>query len=372
MSGYRLLISGGGTGGHVFPAIAIADAIKELHPDCEIQFAGTRSRMEWIAVPKAGYPIKEIWISGIHRRFTLKNLLVPLKLFVSLLQSRRIIKAFRPDAVICTGGYVSGPIGWTAARMGIPLFLQEQNSFPGLTTRKLAPKSTLIFTAFEEARKYLPVSKVELCGNPTRKVLHYNTREKSLKYFNFSAERKTILILGGSGGAKKLNNAVAANLSRLHDGLGLQIIWQSGSRYLDTINEVINPDKYNRLRLYSFVDDINHAYSAADLVISRAGASICSELLVTGKPSVLVPSPNVAGDHQAKNAQSMVAGGASVMVRDNKLSEELVSTLENLLSKPDRLHQMRAACGEMAKPDAAKTIASEIIRIINQTKEAEV
>jgi UDP-N-acetylglucosamine--N-acetylmuramyl-(pentapeptide) pyrophosphoryl-undecaprenol N-acetylglucosamine transferase len=364
----KYLITGGGTGGHVYPAIAIADAIKELYPDSKILFAGTRSKMEWIAVPKAGYEIQPITISGLHRNFNVSNIILPFKLMLSLWQSRSIIRSFKPDAVICTGGYVSGPIGWVASLSGIPVFLQEQNSFPGWTTRKLAPKATMIFTAFEGARKYLPVSKIMLCGNPTRKELHTSTGNEAHKYFGFSSEKKTLLVLGGSGGAKAINDAIAANIKELHDTLDLQIIWQSGSRYLETINEVINPDSYQNLRLYSFVDHMTHAYSAADVVISRSGASICSELMVTGKPSIMVPSPNVAGDHQTSNARAMVDGGAASMLQDHELNSRLVAELRLLLSNDEKLKDMKNAALEMAKPQAANEIATHIHEMLHQSK----
>jgi len=364
----KYLISGGGTGGHVYPAIAIADAIKELHPESNILFAGTRSKMEWIAVPKAGYDIQPITISGLHRTFNLSNVVLPFKLMLSLWQSRSIINRYKPDAVICTGGYVSGPIGWVASLYGIPLFLQEQNSFPGWTTRKLAPKATMIFTAFDAARKYLPVSKIILCGNPTRKELHTSTGTAAHEYFGFTKEKKTLLILGGSGGAKAINDAIAANIKELHDTLGIQIIWQSGSRYLETINEVINPDSFQNLRLYSFVDHMTHAYSAADVVISRSGASICSELMVTGKPSIMVPSPNVAGDHQTSNAKAMVDGGAAIMLRDEELGSRLVKELQTLLNDEGKLSEMKEAALEMAKPEAANDIVKHINEMLHQTR----
>jgi len=367
---YRILISGGGTGGHVYPAIAIADAIRDLSPDSAILFAGTRNKMEWIAVPKAGYEIRQITISGLQRRFTFSNVLLPFKLALSLMQSRNIIRTFKPEAVICTGGYVSGPIGWMASKMGIPVFLQEQNGYPGWTTRKLSKNATIIFTAFEAAGKYLPVSKIMLCGNPTRKELRVHAVAEAKAHYGFSSERKTLLILGGSGGAKPINDAIASNISDLHDKLDLQIIWQSGERYLETIREVVDKNNYKHLRLFSFVDNMPFAYSAADLVISRAGASICSELMVTGTPSVLVPSPYVAGDHQTKNAEAMQDGGASVMLRDDELKSKLVSQIQELLNDSEKLHRMSEAALAMAKPEAATTIAKEVMRIIDQSKEA--
>lgn len=363
---HTYLISGGGTGGHVYPAIAIADALRQQEPDCKIVFAGTRDRMEWIAVPKAGYEIRGIWVSGIQRKISLKNLMVPIRLMVSIVQSIFIIRDVKPDAVICTGGYVCGPVGWAAARMGKPLFLQEQNSYPGLTIRKLAKDASLIFTAFDSARKYLPASKVILCGNPTRKELIRNSGSEAHRHFGFDPKRKTLLILGGSGGAKAINDAVLDNFNQLHDGLALQIIWQCGERYLDMIREVIAPSKYQRLRLYSFVDYMQYAYSAADLVVTRAGASVCAELMVSGKPGVLVPSPNVTGDHQTKNAKAMEEGGAAIVVRDADVGRDLVGVISKLFARPDTLYEMSKAAKRMASPEAAGRIAFEINKALVQ------
>ena len=365
MSKRTFLLSGGGTGGHVYPAIAIADALKSINAENTVEFAGTRNRMEWIAVPKAGYPIHEIWISGIQRRLTLKNLAVPFKLVASLWQSRKLIKKVKPDAVICTGGYVSGPIGWTAGLMGIPLFLQEQNSYPGVTTRLLSRFATIIFTAFDDARKWLPSSKIMLLGNPVRSsILEIN--ENPHTHFGFDSKKKTILILGGSGGAKAINDTIMKNLKFLHDDMNLQIIWQSGNRYLDAIKEVLNISSYPNLRLYSFIDHMPNAYATADFVVSRAGASICSELMVTGKPSVLIPSPNVAGDHQTMNAKAMEAGGASLLLKEQDINKKFREVVVRLLQNDQNLSDMKSAALEMAKPDAAHHIATEISTILNR------
>jgi UDP-N-acetylglucosamine--N-acetylmuramyl-(pentapeptide) pyrophosphoryl-undecaprenol N-acetylglucosamine transferase len=365
---YRILLAAGGTGGHVYPAIAIADAIRDTDRGAELCFVGTKNRMEWIAVPKAGYDIEEVWISGFHRRLTLKNLVFPVKLGTSIAQSYRIIKKFRPDVVICCGGYVAGPIGWVAAKSGIPVVLQEQNSYPGVTNRLLAKHASLIFTAFEAARDHFPDGRVILCGNPTRKTLMAQPGRQAYDYFGFREDLPTILILGGSGGAQVLNMAVAENIGQLHNEMGLQIIWQCGPRYLSEVRELINPESYERLRLYHFIDAMPYAYGAADLVITRAGASICSELLITGKPSILVPSPNVAGDHQTKNAQAMTTGGAAVMLRDKHVRSALAGQVKELLSDTEKLATMREAALNMARPDAAATIANEVLRLIDDRK----
>ncbi|HYW36165.1 MAG TPA: undecaprenyldiphospho-muramoylpentapeptide beta-N-acetylglucosaminyltransferase [Balneolaceae bacterium] len=362
---YRVLMAAGGTGGHVYPAIAIANSLKEIDPEITIKFAGTKTRMEWEAVPRAGYDIFGIWISGFHRRLTLKNILFPVKLFTSLWQSWRIISSFNPDVVISCGGFVAGPVGWVAAQMGVPVFIQEQNSFPGVTNRLLAPKAEIIFTAFRDADYHFPAGKTVLAGNPTRKTLTEVDKNKSYKHFNFSSKKNTLLVLGGSGGARAINEAVAANLDHLHHKLELQIIWQCGPRYYDELHERINMDVYNRLRLVDFLHHIPKAYAAADLVVSRSGALTCSELALTGKASILVPSPNVAGDHQTKNAQSMVESGAARLLKNDDAEALLGKLVEELLNDQQKLKAMQQAALKLAKPNAAEEIANKILATID-------
>lgn len=368
MSSLRVLIAAGGTGGHVYPAIAIAEAIKELHEDAEILFVGTKDHMEWDVVPKAGFDIKSIWISGFHRRLTLKNLLFPVKLGSSMLQSWGIISTFDPQVVIACGGYVSGPVGWVAAKKGIPLVLQEQNSFPGVTTRMLAKHAKKIFTAFKDADHHLPAEKTLIAGNPTRKTLTAADKQEALDNFGFSPRKKTLLVLGGSGGAKTINEAMAANIDKLHNGLGLQIIWQCGARYFDELHMELHTDDYEHLRLVDFLHNMPHAYAVADLVVSRAGALSCSELALTGKPSVLIPSPNVAGDHQTKNARSMVEEGAAELLEDRDATDLLPGLVDSLISNQQKLQQMQKAALKMARPDAANEIAEEILSVAQKQK----
>ncbi|TNE74485.1 undecaprenyldiphospho-muramoylpentapeptide beta-N-acetylglucosaminyltransferase [bacterium] len=360
----KIVLAAGGTGGHVFPAIAIADALRDSGKSVDLQFIGTKDKMEWIAVPKAGYPIHHIWISGFHRNITLKNLMFPFKLIRSLLQTRDILKKLKPDMVVACGGYVSGPVGYVAAKMGIPVVLQEQNSFPGVTNRLLANKASLIFTAFEQADEFFPSEKTRLLGNPTRKSLIQQVGTEAFASFGFSPNKPTILVLGGSLGAKAINESVANHLDELHNELGLQIIWQCGTRYYDSLSKEIPIQNYPNLRLMSFLDNMPHAYHVADLVMSRAGASSCAELLVTGKPSILVPSPHVAGDHQTYNAMAMVENGAAIMLKDDLLNRQLVPTIRELISDQEQLDRMSALAHSLAKPDAAKEIAKEVLRII--------
>lgn len=362
----RVLLAAGGTGGHVYPAIAIADAVKKSAPQADFLFVGTRDRMEWKAVPKSGYAIKSVWISGFHRRLTAQNLLFPLKLVTSLAQSFKILKSFKPDVLVACGGFAAGPVGWVAAKLNIPVVLQEQNSFPGVTNRMLAKQASAVFTAFKEAEKYFPAEKVKLVGNPVRKQLEKSDRTAALKSFGFTEEAPVLLILGGSGGAKALNDIMSQNLEALHNGLNLQIIWQCGDRYLAGLQSEIPADKYPRLRLVSFIDDMPAAYGAADLVITRAGASTCSELMMLGQPAVFVPSPNVAGDHQTKNAASMVTAKAARLLKENQLEEKFLDTIRELIFNKSELEQMSKAMKKLAKPDAAATIANEILSIADK------
>lgn len=372
----RFVCAGGGTGGHVFPAVAIADALRKQHPDAGFLFAGARDRIEWKAVPKAGYEIRPIWISGLQRRFTLSNMLVPLKLLVSLIQSFRLLRDFRPDAVICTGGYVSGPVGWVAAKLGIPLFLQEQNSFPGVTTRLLSGDARRVFTAFEPAEKHLPkpaeAGRIRLFGNPARAALlplydaaqKQHLREKARQAFNIPETATVLLILGGSGGAGPVNEAVRRNLNRLHNDLGLHLIWQCGKAYIESLEQEIDRNEYPRLHLYHFIDDMAGAYASASMALSRAGAGICTELLIAGLPSLLMPSPYVAGDHQTQNAKAMTDAGAAQLLSDADAPEQLVPELERLLSDEASRQKMAHAARQLAKPEAASDIAAEVLHCL--------
>lgn len=362
----RILLAAGGTGGHVFPAIAIADAFRDLVPGVQIEFVGTRDKMEWFAVPKAGYKIHPVWISGFHRRLTLQNLLFPIKLVTSIVQSFAVLRKFKPEAVICCGGFAAGPIGWAATKMNIPVFLQEQNSFPGVTNRLLAPHAQSIYTAFREADQYLPEGKTVLYGNPTRRVLVQKSGAAAYTFFGFDPKRPTILIIGGSGGAHAINEAIRQNLEYLHNTLKLQILWQCGARYIESLRKEIPLSKYPDLRLTDFIDRMSEAYEVADVVISRAGAGSCSELMLTGKPSILIPSPNVAGNHQTKNAQAMTSSGAALLIKDEDAVANLPTALANLFRDKELLAKMSAAALSMAKPDAARHIAEDILRRLKE------
>lgn len=354
----RILIAAGGTGGHVYPAIAIADALKAENPNTEILFVGTKNHMEWTAVPKAGYAIKNVWISGFQRRLTFKNLLFPVKLFTSLLQSFNIVSTFKPHVMVSCGGYVAGPVGWAAAKKSVDLVIQEQNSFPGVTNRMLAKFAKIIFTAFDEAKNYFTESNIQLVGNPSRSTLTKVSKADGLKAFNFTDDKRVLLAMGGSGGAKTINTTIFKNLEMLKQ---FQVIWQCGSRYYDELTTQFDTEKHPNIKLMPYIENMPEAYAAADVVMSRAGASSCAELLLTGKPSILVPSPNVAGDHQTKNAESMVEIGASILLKDNEASEKLNEILVPLFEDSKKIEKMSDSAIRNAKPDAAQKIAQEIL-----------
>jgi UDP-N-acetylglucosamine--N-acetylmuramyl-(pentapeptide) pyrophosphoryl-undecaprenol N-acetylglucosamine transferase len=362
----RILMAAGGTGGHVYPAIAIADAFRQQNPEINLLFVGTRDRMEWETVPKYGYEIKSIWISGLHRRLTIQNLLFPLKLVVSIIQSIFILRSFKPELVIACGGFASGPVGWVAVKMGIPLILQEQNSFPGVTNRMLGKHASLIFTAFEEARPHFPGEKVRLTGNPVRSKLKQIIREEALKAFNFSKDKPVLLILGGSGGARAINEKMVSVLDELHNDMGLQLIWQCGESYYDGLISRISTEKYPNLRLVKFIDDMPSAYGAADLVVTRAGAGTCSELMNIGQPAVLIPSPNVAGNHQEKNARALTNAGAARLLKEENMDRDFILHISELIHDPEQLGTMSAAMRKLARPDAAYMIVKEIGTFVKQ------
>jgi UDP-N-acetylglucosamine--N-acetylmuramyl-(pentapeptide) pyrophosphoryl-undecaprenol N-acetylglucosamine transferase len=365
----RVLLAAGGTGGHVYPAISIADAVRAVQPDSEILFVGTRDRMEWQTVPKSGYEIKSVWISGFHRRMTPQNLLFPVKLAASILQSYTILRSFQPDVLVACGGFAAGPVGWVAAKMGIPIVIQEQNSYPGVTNRMLARHAQKIFIAFDDARQYLPADKVTLSGNPVRQKLTASGKEQALKAFTFSPNKPVLLVLGGSGGALALNRIMLKNLDFLHHEMGLQVIWQCGKRYFVELSQQIVTKEYPHLRLTEYIENMPAAYGAADLVVTRAGAGTCSELMLLGQPAILVPSPNVAGDHQAKNAASMVEAGAAELLPEDELDATFTDKIGSLIANPGKLESMSRAMRSLAKPDAAKEIAEEIFNIADKNHE---
>lgn len=366
---YRLIISGGGTGGHIFPAVAIANAFRERHPDAEILFVGAEGRMEMTRVPEAGYKIVGLWISGLQRKLTLSNLMFPVKLIVSYFKANTILKNFAPDIVVGTGGYASGPIMMAATRKGIPTVIQEQNSFAGLTNKQVADKVSKVCVAYDGMEKFFPKEKVVLTGNPVRKdILSVSDkRSEGLAHFNFSPEKKTLLIIGGSLGAKTINESILNGLQRIVDS-GIQVIWQTGKGYYSSYKDALEKYDLKNVRVQDFVREMDLAYAASDVVISRAGAIAVSELCIAAKPTILVPSPNVAEDHQTKNAMALVNKQAAVMVADKDAASALVDTALKLIREEQQASQLRRNISLLAKPNATEDIVNEMEKLITTQK----
>lgn len=362
----RLIVSGGGTGGHIFPAIAIADAFKNRHPDAEILFVGAKGRMEMERVPKAGYPIEGLWISGFKRELSLDNLSFPFKLLCSLFKARKILKIFKPDAVVGVGGFASGPIMREATSLGIPVVIQEQNSFPGITNKLVAPKAAKICVAYGNMDRWFPKDKIVLTGNPLRNniVAAENMKNDAAKSFGLNPENPIILLVGGSQGALGINKGISAKLQTFNDN-NFQMIWQTGKFYIEqATNEIAKLGLSDRVRPTVFIERMDLAYAAADIVISRAGAMSISELALVGKPVVFVPLPTAAEDHQTKNAQSLVDENAAVMVKNDATEEKLLPVVFNLLKDNKKMADMSENISKFAKPNAAEDIVDEIDKIL--------
>jgi len=336
MSLEKVIISGGGTGGHIFPAIAIANQIKKENPDAEILFIGAEGKMEMEKVPAAGYEIVGLWISGFQRRFTWKNFVLPFKIIASLWKARKIIKKFKPQAVIGVGGYASGPTVRIASKMGIPTIVQEQNSFPGKTNKILSKTVTKICVAYENLERFFPKDKIVFTGNPVRRsvVDIEGIRESSLSEYGLSSENKTVLVVGGSLGAKTLNESLVTKIQILQEN-NIQLIWQCGKYQHKEMLEMTKNMDMTGVVLEPFITEMQKAYAAADIIVSRAGAIAVSELCIIGKPLILVPSPNVAEDHQTKNAMALVSDAAAVLITDNESRAKLVPKILDLVSNEE-------------------------------------
>lgn len=364
---YRLLISGGGTGGHIFPAVAIANEFRDRHPNAEILFVGAEGRMEMTRVPEAGYKIIGLWISGLQRKLTLSNLLFPVKLIVSYFKARRIVKEFKPDVAIGTGGYASGPIMIAATRAGIPSVIQEQNSFAGLTNKQVADKVTRVCVAYEGMEQYFPKDKIRLTGNPVRKdILSVaSKRTAAIAHFGFDHSKKTLLIIGGSLGARTINESILAGIDKIIES-GIQVIWQTGKGYYNQYKDALSRYDLKNIRVQDFLKEMDLALAASDVVISRSGALAVSETCIAGKPCIMVPSPNVAEDHQTKNALALVEKDAAIMVKDREASQKLVAEALALLSNADRMAALSANIAKLARPHATRDIVNEIESIISK------
>ena len=373
----KIIISGGGTGGHIFPAIAVAQELKMIDKNIEILFVGALGRMEMEKVPKAGFDIIGLPISGLQRKLALKNISFPFKLIKSLWQAKSIIKKFNPDAVASFGGYASGPIAQAAVWKGIPVILQEQNSFPGITNKLLAGKARKICVAYQGMEKYFQKEKIIYTGNPVRKIIkdlyksgdEISKEEKdinsSLKYFDLNQNKKTVLVFGGSLGAGSLNEAVKLNLKKILDSNDVQLIWQVGKYYYKKYITV-QEEYSSSVKILPFIDRMDLAYTAADIVVCRAGALTISELSLAGKAAILVPSPNVAEDHQTKNAMSLVNANAAMMIRDAEVKEKLGNEIIELLNNENKKAGLEEKIKKMAKPDSAKEIANVILKSIKK------
>ena len=364
----KIIISGGGTGGHIFPAIAIADCLKKRFPQADILFIGAKNRMEMDRVPKAGYPIEGLWISGFKRELSLDNLSFPFKLLSSMINARRIIKRFQPDVVIGVGGFASGPTMKTASSLGIPIVIQEQNSFPGVTNKLVAKKAEKICVAYNDMDRWFPKDKIVLTGNPLRNNIKPldDQKEECRKFFDLNPDKKTILLVGGSQGALGINKGISAMLDTFKNN-DYQMIWQTGTHYYDkAVEEVKNNGLQDRIKCTVFIDRMDMAYAAADVVISRAGAMSISELSLLRKAVVFVPLPTAAEDHQTKNAMSLVKENAALMVKNSETETELLTTVFALMENEERQNEMKDNIAKFAKPNAAEDIVDQIEKIINK------
>ncbi|MBI1836116.1 MAG: undecaprenyldiphospho-muramoylpentapeptide beta-N-acetylglucosaminyltransferase [Flavobacteriia bacterium] len=361
----RVVISGGGTGGHIFPAIAIADEIKRRNPDTEILFVGANGKMEMEKVPAAGYKIVGLNIVGFQRKLTLKNFLLPFKIIASLLNARKILKEFKPQVVIGVGGFASGPTLQAATYLNIPTLVQEQNSFPGKTNKILSKKVTRICTAYEGLDKFFPASKIVETGNPVRSemVQIEGKRQEALEFYGFDSTKQTILIIGGSLGARTLNESVLPFIKELQEKQ-IQVLWQCGSYYYDTLKTQIDQIEMTGINMVKFINRMDLAYAMADVVISRAGAISVSELCLIQKPTVLVPSPNVAEDHQTKNAMALVNKNAAILVKDVEAVKDLIPAAISLTINKERSAALVKAISKLGKPNATVSIVDEIEKIV--------
>jgi UDP-N-acetylglucosamine--N-acetylmuramyl-(pentapeptide) pyrophosphoryl-undecaprenol N-acetylglucosamine transferase len=359
---YRFLFAGGGTGGHLFPAVAVAERIKSILPEAEILFVGTKSKIEGRVIPKLGFKFKSIWIKGFSRKFNLENLLFPIKLVISIVQSIFINMKFKPQVAIGSGGYVSGPAIFGSSVIGAKIILLEQNSYPGITTRLLERKSKEIHISFEDSIKYFKEKeKLLFTGNPVRESLTKINKEDALKEFGFSTSKKTLFILGGSLGAYTLNEAISASLNKIEEN-GLQVIWQTGKNYFENYKNLNSKNVW----VNAFIDNMNFAYAACDLLVARAGATTIAEVLMLGVPSILVPSPNVAANHQYHNAKSLTEKDAAILIEDKYLKEKLFESVINLINDENQLKNISANAKALAKPDAARIIAERVIKMAQE------
>jgi|TARA_B110000091_G_scaffold212685_1_gene259983 UDP-N-acetylglucosamine--N-acetylmuramyl-(pentapeptide) pyrophosphoryl-undecaprenol N-acetylglucosamine transferase len=355
----NVLLSGGGTGGHIYPAIAIANELKSRFPKANFLFVGAKGRMEMEKVAQNGYEIKGLWISGIQRSLSIKNLSFPFKLLSSLWNANKIVKKFKPTIVIGTGGFASGPTLYMANRKNIPTLIQEQNSFPGITNKLLAKKAHKICVAYDKLDRFFPIDKIIITGNPVRDELLNLESFISDNPFQLDKSNKTLLVLGGSLGARKINQLIESQLDWFVKN-GIQLIWQTGKLYY---NDYKKYDELEGIQIHSFLNNMNEAYTSADFIISRAGASSISELCIVGKPTIFIPSPNVAENHQVKNAESIVGKHGAIMIEEENLSDFQIQ-FEELLNNDKKQKELSRSIKKLALPNATKEIVDEILKLI--------
>ena len=357
----KAIVSGGGTGGHIYPAIAIANEIKARYPEAEILFVGAKDKMEMEKVPQAGYPIKGLWISGIQRKLTLRNMMFPFKLLSSLFKASGIIRKFKPNIVIGTGGFASGPTLMMANRKGIPTLVQEQNSYPGITNKLLSKKANAICVAYDNLQRFFPKEKIIKTGNPVRQDLLSiaNKRAEALEFFGLDATKQTLLVLGGSLGARAINKLIEANLE-VFEKLNLQVIWQCGKLY---VNEYEKYAANKDVQVHQFLNRMDLAYAAADTIVSRAGASSVSELCIVGKPTIFIPSPNVAEDHQTKNAKAVADKEGAILIKESEL-DSFPKKIELLLNDNAQQERLSKNIKALALPNATQDIVNQIEKLI--------
>jgi len=365
MQQYKIIISGGGTGGHIFPAIAIANAIKLKYPTAKILFVGALGKMEMEKVPAAGYDIIGLPIMGIQRRLTFQNFKVPFKVIASLLKAKKIVNDFKPDVVVGVGGYASGPLLKVATNKGIPALLQEQNSFPGITNKMLAKKVQRICVAYANMERFFPKEKIMLTGNPVRQDIKNleAKRARGIEHFDFDATKKTVLVVGGSLGARTINQSIDAGLEEIVKN-DIQLVWQTGNLYVNEANAAVARVANKGVKTMPFISKMDYAYAVADVVVSRAGAMSVSELSIAAKPTIFVPLPSAAEDHQTKNAMALVNYNAAILVKDVEAKEQLITTLINLIKDEQEQKKIATNVAKMAYTDAASIIADEVIKLI--------
>ncbi|MEL0457245.1 undecaprenyldiphospho-muramoylpentapeptide beta-N-acetylglucosaminyltransferase [Flavobacteriaceae bacterium SZ-1-7] len=362
MKNYRIILSGGGTGGHIYPAIAIANELKSRFPDAEFLFVGAKDRMEMEKVPQAGYKIKGLWISGIQRKLTRKNLSFPFKVVSSLLKARKIIKTFNPDVVIGTGGFASGPLLKMANMNNIPTLIQEQNSYPGITNKLLAKKANKICVAYDGLERFFPKDKIIKTGNPVRRgLLDIDAKAVEAKnFFDLKHGKYTLLVIGGSLGSRRINELIEKELD-FFDTQNVQIIWQCGKLYFQQYKIYNNTQN---VQVYEFLNNMDFAYAAADIIVSRAGASSVSELCIVGKPVIFIPSPNVAEDHQTKNAMAIVDKKAAMIIKEEDLDADFENKFSQLLASPEKQKELGQNIKKLALTNATKEIADEVEKLL--------